>query len=91
MLEKLLLNLQLFADGGDGGAAGEGAVSGETSTGAEVPAVIPERAKERYKKAVEKHAPAVQTTTEQNVTTSDKKSVNLRMSTLMPSLRSFSK
>lgn len=74
MLEKLLLNLQLFADGGDGGAAGEGAVGGESTTGAEVPAAIPERAKERYKKAVEKHAPTVQPTTEQNVTTSDKKS-----------------
>ena len=73
MLELLLLDLQLFADGGDGGAAGEGAVGSET-TGADIPAAIPERAKERYKKAVEINKPTVQTTTEKNVAINDKKS-----------------
>lgn len=52
MLDKLLLNLQLFADGGDGGSAGEGE-GGETS-GAEVPAFIPEKAKKHYQTAMEK-------------------------------------
>lgn len=49
------LNLQLFADGGDGGAAGEGAgeASGDASMDAEM-ARIPERARGAYKKAVEK-------------------------------------
>ena len=58
MLEKLILNLQLFGEGGDGGdggsasATGEGAVdnSGEDL----VLASIPEKAKKYYKKAVEK-------------------------------------
>lgn len=57
MLKNLLPDLQLFADGGDGGAAGNGTVSGET-TGEELPSAIPERAKESYRKAVAKHTPS---------------------------------
>ncbi|MBR2408921.1 MAG: hypothetical protein IKB07_08195 [Lachnospiraceae bacterium] len=53
------LNLQLFGEGGDGGAGGDGAVGGETS-GVEIPSVIPERARKNYKEAVEKHTPTVQ-------------------------------
>ena len=59
MRDYLLLNLQLFSEGGDGGAGGEGAVGGETS-GVEIPSAIPERAKKNYKEAVERHAPKVQ-------------------------------
>lgn len=57
-----MLNLQLFGEGGDGGAAGEGAVSGET-TGADIPSAIPERARKNYKEAVERHRPTVQNET----------------------------
>ena len=59
MRDYLLLNLQLFGEGGDGGAAGDGAVSGENS-GADIPSAIPERARKNYKEAVERHAPKVQ-------------------------------
>lgn len=62
MRDYLLLNLQLFGEGGDGGAGGEGAVGGET-TGAEIPSAIPERARKNYKEAVERHAPKVQNET----------------------------
>ena len=61
MLEKILLNLQLFADGGgdggDGGSAG-GSVGegvGTENTGEKkIPAFIPEKAKKYYQKAMEK-------------------------------------
>lgn len=59
MRDYLLLNLQLFGEGGDGGAGGEGAVGGETS-GVEIPSAIPERARKNYKEAVERHTPKVQ-------------------------------
>lgn len=61
MLKNLLLNLQLFADGGDG--AGDGgsasasigeAVGGENSGEKKIPASIPEKAKRYYQKAMEK-------------------------------------
>ena len=63
MLKDLLLNLQLFADGGDGGSGDGGSASastGETlgkekSGEKEIPAFIPERAKKYYQKAMEKH------------------------------------
>ncbi len=63
MLKKLLLNLQLFGDGGagagDGGSAsattGE-AVGGENSGEKEIPASIPEKARKYYQKAMEKHS-----------------------------------
>ena len=60
-MRKILrkLNLQLFGEGGDGGAGGEGAVGGENS-GENIPSAIPERARKNYKEAVEKHAPKVQ-------------------------------
>lgn len=61
MFEKLMLNLQLFADGGgdggDGGTAsgtvGE-AVVGNTSGERDIPAFIPEKAKKYYQKALDK-------------------------------------
>lgn len=74
MLKNVLFDLQLFADGGDGGTAGDDAVSSET-TGAEIPSAIPERAKENYKKAVAKHAPSniVQDTTAEQTTGASEK------------------
>lgn len=62
MLKKLWLNLQLFADGGDG--SGDGG-SASTSTGEakvkdesgeiEIPAFVPEKAQKIYQKAMAKH------------------------------------
>ena len=57
MLKKLLLNLQLFGEGGDGGDGGSAASVGENSvdtSGEEIPAFIPEKAKKYYQKAMEK-------------------------------------
>ncbi len=61
MLKKLLLDLQLFADGGgDGGDGGSASASvgealgGEKSGEKEIPAFIPEKAKKYYQKAMEK-------------------------------------
>ncbi|MBE7053463.1 MAG: hypothetical protein E7391_04220 [Ruminococcaceae bacterium] len=62
MLKKLLLNLQLFADGGgdggDGGSASQstGETLGKDNSGEkeEIPAFIPEKAKKYYQKAMEK-------------------------------------
>lgn len=61
MLKKLLLNLQLFADGGadggDGGSASASSVEsvgGNTSGDNDIPAFIPEKAKKIYRKAMEK-------------------------------------
>ncbi len=62
MLKKLLLNLQLFADGGgdggDGGSASQstGEALGKDNSGEkeEIPAFIPEKAKKYYQKAMEK-------------------------------------
>lgn len=63
MLEKLLLNLQLFADGGgDGGDGGSAAASvgealGSNDSGEDrIEASIPEKAKKYYQKAKEKHS-----------------------------------
>ena len=61
MLKKLLLNLQLFADGGDGAGDGGSASAsigeavGGTETGEKkIPASIPEKAKKYYQKAMDK-------------------------------------
>ena len=80
MLRKLLLNLQLFGEGGDGGegsstvATGEGAV--DTSGEDKILASFPEKAKKYYQKAMEKTKSAatpadkmVQTTDEPKATT----------------------
>ena len=63
MLKELLLNLQLFADGGDGGgdggsaSASTGEALGKDESGEkEIPASIPEKAKKYYQKAMEKHS-----------------------------------
>lgn len=76
MFEKLMLNLQLFADGGgdggDGGTAsgtvGE-AVGGKTSGETDIPAFIPEKAKKYYQKALDKTKGS---TTEAKTESSDK-------------------
>ena len=73
MLKKLLLNLQLFADGGgdggDGGsasaAAGE-ALGNEESGEKKIPASIPEKAKKYYQKAMEKHSGSTTDVSAQN-------------------------
>ena len=63
MLEKLKLDLQLFADGGDGGgdggtaSASAGETEGKERPGEnDIPASIPEKAKKYYQKAKEKHS-----------------------------------
>ena len=73
MLKDLLLNLQLFADGGgDGGDGGSASASvGETlgkdeSGEKEIPASIPEKAKKYYQKAMEKHPGSTTNATAQN-------------------------
>ena len=74
MLKKLLLNLQLFGegggDGGDGGSAsasvGE-ALGGEKKPGEiDIPASIPEKAKKYYQKAMEKHSGSTTESSTQN-------------------------
>lgn len=56
MLDELKMDLQLFGEGGDGGAAGDGGNSGgDAATGEiNIPSSIPERARENYKKAMAK-------------------------------------
>lgn len=57
MLKKLWLNLQLFAEGGDGGDGSPTSTTGEQgvdNTGENIPASIPEKAKKYYQKAMEK-------------------------------------
>ena len=61
MLKKLLLNLQLFGEGGDGGDGGSTSPVGENSvdtSGDNIPAFIPEKAKKYYQKAMEKTSKA---------------------------------
>lgn len=71
MLEYLL-NLQLFAEGGDGGSTGEGAEG--TESGVEVPSSVPERARKTYQAAVKKHSDNAQSTTENKPETQTKMS-----------------
>ena len=73
MLEKLLLNLQLFADGGgDGGDGGSASASSgealgkENSGDTEIPAFIPEKAKKYYQKAMQKHSGSTTNANTQN-------------------------
>lgn len=74
MLEKLLLNLQLFGEGGDGGDGGSansvGENVGETS-GESVPAFIPEKAKKYYQKAMEKTGASTNKASEKTQTTNE--------------------
>ncbi len=63
MLKKLLFNLQLFADGGDGSgdggsaSASTGEALGNDDSGEKkIPASIPEKAHKYYQKAMEKHS-----------------------------------
>lgn len=73
MLKKLLLNLQLFADGsGDGGDGGSASapsvetVGNKESGEMEIPAFVPEKAKKIYQKAMEKHSRSTIDATTQN-------------------------
>ena len=74
MLKKLLLNLQLFADGsGDGGDGGSASASvgealGNDSGEDKILASIPEKARKNYQKAMEKHSGS---TTEASAKSSD--------------------
>lgn len=53
MLDKLRLNLQFFAEGADGGDGGDGGVAeGVAESGEAIPAFIPEKARETYRKAM---------------------------------------
>lgn len=52
MLEKLKLNLQLFAEGGEGGDGGNATSEGTATPGENIPAFIPEKAKKVYAKAM---------------------------------------
>jgi hypothetical protein len=59
MLDKFKLNLQLFGDGGDGGDGGSSSAStgekeGGNSGEMDIPALVPERARKNYQKALEK-------------------------------------
>ena len=76
MLEKLRLNLQLFADGGDGGDGGSPGAVGEDVGGDsgedKILASIPEKARKYYHKSTEKTPKAddkAQTTSEPKSTT----------------------
>lgn len=73
MLKQLLLNLQLFADGGgDGGDGGSVSVStgealGNVESGEKkIPASIPEKAKKYYQKAMEKQTGSTTVASTQN-------------------------
>ena len=76
MLEKLMLNLQLFGEGGDGGDGGSADSIGEgvvDTTGENILASIPEKAKKYYQKAMAKTKAAnapdkTQTTDESSAT-----------------------
>ena len=74
MLKKLLLNLQLFGEGGDGGDGGSadsvGESVGETS-GEKIPAFIPEKAKKYYQKAMERNTKSETKPTEETHTTDE--------------------
>jgi hypothetical protein len=81
MLKNKHINLQLFAEGGTGGDGGSASATGEAAVGTSgenIPASIPEKAKKYYQKAVEKTSSKskpsekAQTTTEP--TTTEKKS-----------------
>ena len=66
MLKKLLLNLQLFGEGGDGGDGGSASSTGDNAienSGENIPAFIPEKAKKYYQKAMEKTANKKQAST----------------------------
>ena len=73
MLKKLLINLQLFADGGgDGGDGGSASASvgealGNDDSGEKkIPASIPEKAHKYYQKAMEKHSGSTTDASTQN-------------------------
>ena len=69
MLKKLLLNLQLFGEGGDGGDGGSAVSAGDNAidtSGEKIPASIPEKAKKYYQKAMEKHSGSTTEATTQN-------------------------
>lgn len=88
MSDNLWLNLQLFADGADGGSA-PGETEGADNPGAEIPAFIPEKAKGVYKKAMERTKANVPTETKTETpmteTTSEEKPAHIPFSDLIKS------
>ena len=75
MLKKLWLNLQLFADGGDGSGDGGSASAStgealggnkESGENDKILASIPEKAKKYYQKAMEKHSGSTTEASTQN-------------------------
>lgn len=83
MLEKLKINLQLFAEGGDGGDGGSAGTGEGTASnpGDNIPAHIPERAKKYYQKAMEKTQSASQPkASEQSQTTTETKPTETKAS-----------
>ena len=83
MLKKLLLNLQLFGEGGEGGDGGSANPNGEgsvdTSGEDKVLASIPEKAKKYYKKAQEKMQKGTQKPSEQTQATNESKPTTERI------------
>lgn len=74
MLKKLLLNLQLFGEGGDGGDGGSANSVGEgvgEDSGEKIPASIPEKAKKYYQKAMEKTPKSASKTSDATQTTNE--------------------
>ena len=82
MLKKLLLNLQLFGEGGDGGEGGSPNPTGESvvdnSGEDKILASIPEKAKKYYEKAKAKNTPKsdTQVSQPQATTVEDKQATN---------------
>ena len=81
MLKKLLLNLQLFGEGGEGGEGGSPNPNGEgvvDNTGEDkILASIPEKARKYYEKAKEKTTPKSETKASQTqTTTTEEKETN---------------
>ena len=69
MLKKWKFNLQLFADGGDGGSSA-GEASGE-SAGEEIPSTVPARARDNYAKALKANKASLPKETEADVPTTE--------------------
>ena len=83
MLKKLLLNLQLFGEGGDGGDGGSTSAVGENvgeDSGEKIPASIPEKAKKYYQKAMEKTASKTPSKTSEPAQTTDEPSATEKVS-----------
>lgn len=70
--EEKLLKLQLFAEGGEGGDS-TGEAEGNATSGAEIPAFIPEKAKKMYEKSLKRQNASDSQTTETDSKVADVK------------------